>query len=275
MLIAQISDIHIAGWGKKTYNIAPMAENLERSVDHINQLNPTPDVVIVTGDIAMEGLEEEVERAAKILDKLDMPYYVVPGNHDKISTLWTVMGGKACPAMPDGFINFVVDDYDVRLIGVDSTVPGEPGGAICEKRAAWLDARLAEDTEKPTAIFMHHPPVKCGVLETDEDGFEGADRLAAVIEKYTNIERLICGHIHLQVNVRWHGTVVSTAPSTGMELVLDLTLKRESEFILEAPGYQLHYWTPQKDLVTHTVYVRDVDGPYLFQEYPEDFQADK
>jgi 3',5'-cyclic AMP phosphodiesterase CpdA len=269
MLIAQISDIHIASWGKKTYNIAPMAENLARSVDHINQLNPIPDVVIVTGDISMDALKDQVERAARILDKLQMPYYVVPGNHDDRSTLWSVMGKKACPAMPDGFINFVIDDYDVRLIGLDSTSSGEPGGKICDKRAAWLDAQLAQNTEKPTVIFMHHPPVKCGVLETDVDGFEGVERFADIVDKYSNIEHIICGHIHLQVNVRWHGTVVSTAPSTGMELVLDLTLKRESEFLLEDPGYQLHFWTPQNDLVTHTVYVREIDGPYLFEEYPE------
>ncbi len=268
MLIAQISDIHIASQGKKTYNIAPMAENLMRTVDHINKLKPIPDVVIVTGDIAMDALEDQVERAARILDKLQMPYYVVPGNHDDRSTLWSVMGKKACPAMPSGFINFVVDDYDVRLIAIDSTSPGAPGGKICNTRAAWLDAQLAQNTKKPTVIFMHHPPVKCGVLETDEDGFEGVERFANIVDKYTNIEHIICGHIHLQANVRWHGTVVSTAPSTGMELVLDLTLKRESEFLLEDPGYQLHFWTPQNDLVTHTVYVREIDGPYLFEDYP-------
>lgn len=269
MIIAQISDIHISGWGKKTYNIAPMAENLERSVEHINRLVPKPDVVIVTGDIAMGGLEEEVDRAAHILDKFQMPYYVVPGNHDDRSTLWSVMGGKACPSMADGFISFVIDDYDVRLIGLDSTSIGKPGGKFCTKREAWLDEQLSDNKKKPTAIFMHHPPIKCGVLETDEDGFEGGERFASIIDKYTNIERIVCGHIHLQANVRWHGTVVSTAPSTGMELVLDLTLKRESEFILEDPGYQLHFWTPQHDLITHTVYVRETNGPYLFKDYPE------
>ncbi len=269
MLIAQISDIHIAGWGKKTYGIAPMAENLTICVDHINQIKPLPDLVIVTGDIAMGGLKEEVEHAAKILSKLQMPFYVVPGNHDDRSTLWSIFGGQACPSKFDGFINYVIDGYDVRLIGMDSTVPDGPGGEICKTRAAWLDERLAEAKAKPTAIFMHHPPVKCGVLETDVDGFIGADRLGDVVEKYSNIERLICGHIHLQANVRWRGTVVSTAPSTGMELVLDLTLKRESEFILEAPGYQLHYWSPQKNLVTHTVYVREINGPYRFEDYPE------
>ncbi|MEN8246507.1 MAG: phosphodiesterase [Thermodesulfobacteriota bacterium] len=269
MLIAQISDLHIAGWGKKTYGIAPMAENLARCIDHINRLDPKPDVVTVTGDITMSSLKEEAQRAEKILGKLQMPFYIIPGNHDDRSTLWSVFGGQACPSKLDGFINYVVDDYDVRLIGMDSTVPGGPGGEICGTRAAWLDKRLAEQKSKPTVVFMHHPPVKCGVWETDVDGFIGMDRLGDVIEKYANVERLMCGHIHLPAHVRWRGTVVSTAPSTGMELMLDLTMKRESKFILEAPGYQLHYWTPQGDLVTHTVYVRKIDGPYLFEGYPE------
>lgn len=270
MLIVQISDIHIAGPGLKTYGIAPMAENLTACVNHVNTLVPVPEVAIITGDITRSGREDETRRAAAILDRLAMPYYVVPGNHDDRATLWSVFGGQACPSMDNGFIQYTVDDYAVRLVGLDTTDPDGPGGEICPKRAAWLDARLSEDEEKPTAIFMHHPPVKCGVLETDMDGFAGADRLGDIVRNHSNIERLACGHIHLQANVRWHGTVVSTAPSTGMELALDLTLTRESEFILTDPGYQLHYWTPQRDLVTHTGYVRKMDGPYLFEEHPSD-----
>jgi hypothetical protein len=54
----------------------------------------------------------------------------------------------------------------------------------------------------------------------------------------------------------------------GLQLVLDLTLKRPSEFTLEPPGYQLHYFTPDKNLVSHSLIVKDVDGPYLFPELP-------
>ena len=272
MLIAHISDTHIAGWGKKSYGIAPMAENLHRCVNHINRLHPKPGVVLVTGDITNGGLLEEAERAKSILNKLQCPYYVIPGNHDHREILWSVFGGHACPSKAQGFINYVIEGYDIRLIGMDSTVPGSPGGEICRTRAVWLDELLSEANEQPTIIFMHHPPVKCGVSETDIDGFIGADRLGNVIEKYSNIERVICGHIHLQSHVRWRGTVVSTAPSTGMQLVLDLTLARPSEFVLEAPGYQLHYWSPEKNLVSHTIYVREIDGPYLFEEHQE---ADK
>ncbi len=267
MLIAQISDTHVPGWGKKTYGIAPMAENLALCVDHINRCNPQPDVVLVTGDITNSGAIEEAEQAASLLGRLQCPFYIIPGNHDDQSSLGAAFSDQAYPSGYQGFSNYVIEDFDVRLIAMDSTVPGEPGGKICEARAKWLDGCLSEAKKRPTVIFMHHPPVKCGVLETDIDGFVGADLLGNVVEKYTNIEGIICGHIHLPTHARWRGTVVSTAPSTGMQLGLDLTLKRPSEFILEAPGYQLHFWTPQEDLVTHTVYVREVDGPYFFEEH--------
>ncbi len=273
MLIAHISDPHVAGGGKKAYNIAPTAESLARCVDHINQLNPQPELVLVTGDITNGGLAEEAEQAVKVLNRLRHPFYIVPGNHDDRSTLRSVFGGRACPSKTGDFINYVIEGYDIRLIGMDSTVPGAPGGKICKTRAMWLDARLDECTEKATIIFMHHPPVKCGVLETDEDGFEGVALLGAVIQKYTNIERVICGHIHLEAHAAWRGTVVSTAPSTGMQLVLDLTMTQPSAFVLADPGYQLHYWTPEKHLVTHTIYVREVDGPYLFENYTERKEA--
>lgn len=269
MLIAQLSDIHIAGWGKRAYGIAPTAENLAHCVDHINQLNPKPDLVLVTGDITSKGLGEEVERSASLLSKLRYPYYIIPGNHDDRESLWSAFGGRACPSRIDGLLNYVIEGYDVRLVALDSTIPGAPGGEVCETRAAWLDKRLSEAEHQPTVIFMHHPPIRCGVIETDVDGFIGADRLGNVIEKYTNIERVICGHIHLLVHARWCGTVVSTAPSMGMQLVLDLTLQRPSEFTLEAPGYQLHYWTPEKNLITHTITVRESVDPYLFEDYRE------
>jgi len=269
MLIAQMSDTHIAGWGKKAYGIAPTAENLGLCVDHIIQINPKPELVLVTGDITNGGLQEEAERAASFLRHLQYPFFVIPGNHDDRSNLWSVFGKQACPSRVQEFMNYVIEGYDVRLIGMDSTIPGVPGGEICRTRASWLDERLSEAEKQPTVIFMHHPPVKCGVLETDVDGFIGADSFGDVVEKYSNIERIICGHIHLQAYVRWRGTVVSTAPGMGMQLVLDLTLSRPSEFVLEAPGYQLHYWSPEGNLVSHTIYVREIDGPYLFEEYPE------
>ncbi len=266
MLIAQISDTHITAPGTRAFGVAPMADNLTRCVEHLNQVIPRPDLVLVTGDVSQKGLPKELEHAATLLAGLSMPYYVIPGNHDNRQSLWAAFGGGACPSREGGFIHYAVDDYEIRLIALDSTVADASGGAFCEARAAWLDKRLSEDPLKPTVIFMHHPPVKCGVVETDIDGFEGTDRLAAVIEKYHNIEKILCGHIHLPAHTRWHGTVVSTAPSIGMQLVLDLQLKRE-EFTLQQPAYLLHYWNKEKELITFSLNVDSNTRTYPFLDH--------
>ena len=266
MLIAQISDTHIAGWDKQAYGIAPTADNLALCVKNINQLIPKPALVLVTGDITNTGLTEEFEQALSLLKKLDIPYYVIPGNHDNRLELKSVFGQQSCPCESPDFINYVINDFEVRLIAMDSTIQGEAGGELCETRLVWLNKQLAKNTRKPTIIFMHHPPVKVGVIESDIDGFIGADNLGKIIEKYPNIERIICGHAHLQTHTLWHNTVVTTAPSVGMELVLDLTMKKPSQFVLEPPSYLLHSWTPDKNLVTHTISTRKTDGPYLFED---------
>ncbi len=267
MLIAQISDTHITSAGKKAYGVAPTIENLKVCIKNINQLIPRPDLVLLTGDITNSSLTKEFEQAFLLLNKLDMPYFVIPGNHDDRIKLKTTFGKHCASAStPENFIQYVVDDYDIRLIAMDSTIPKEAGGELCQSRLDWLDEQLAKNTTKPTIIFMHHPPVKVGVIEADIDGFIGAKKLGKIIEKYNNIEQIICGHVHLQTHTRCHGTIVTTAPSVSMELVLDLTLKKPSQFVIEPPSYLLHYWTPYKNLVTHTISARKTDGPYLFKE---------
>ncbi len=268
MLIVQISDPHITVLGQKAYGIAPTDEYLVRCVEHINMLNPEPDLALVTGDITNEGLLESAQHASRLLSKLQCPYYIIPGNHDDRSVLRSVFGDKFCPTTDPEFIHYVIEGHDVRLIAVDSTKPGFPGGQMCESRLQWLEQQLLEETRKPTIIFMHHPPLKCGVLETDADGFDGVDELGLLIEGFSNIQAVICGHIHLPTHTRWRGTMVSTGLSTGMLLDLDLTMTRPSGFFLNASGYQLHHLTEHGNLITHTINVRENNnGPYFFEEH--------
>ena len=267
MLIAHISDTHIAGPGLKTNGIAPMAENLRRCIADINALSVAPDLVLLSGDVTNDSTRDEAQRAATILADLNSPYYLVPGNHDDRDVLWDVFGGSAIPSRNDGFINFVIDGPDLRVIALDSVSQGESGGAVCETRAEWLMATLSEGGDQPTVIFMHHPPLKCGVPETDQDGFIGAEALGEIVAQYPNIQRIMCGHIHLLTHARWNGTVVTTAPSMGMQLTLDLTQSQPSRFQVTDPGYLLHHWTPEKVLITHAVTVRDMDGPYEFRQH--------
>lgn len=270
MIIAQISDLHIAAGEQKTFGVAPMAENLQRCVLHINALMPKPDLVLITGDIANDGLLAETRRASMILEQLDIPFYLVPGNHDNRQILNSVFGNQVCPTSVDGFIQYEIDGYDLRLIAIDSTSSTGPGGELCSKRLAWLEERLALPDKRPIGLFMHHPPVKFSVQETDLDGFAGVGEFWKLLENDERIERILCGHIHLPALVSWKKFVVSTAPSIGMRLTVDLTLKKASQFVLEKPSYHLHYWTPEKRLITHTIVVAaEKEHPFAHSETVE------
>jgi 3',5'-cyclic-AMP phosphodiesterase len=264
MLIAQISDSHIMAQGRKTLGIAPMSQNLAACVRYLNQLEPAPDVVLVTGDVSDQGDAAAMAEAATILDRLKCRYFAIPGNHDDAATFWAQFGDTACPSRTAAGIDYVIEGFALRLICMDSTRDGAPGGALSPAQLQWLDQRLRESPAQPTLLFMHHPPLDLGILETDMDGFVNRDHLGRIVRQHSNILRIACGHVHLAINARWNGTLVCTAPGTGMHLALDLTLLKPSRFLLGPPTCLLHHWSAQKRLITHTVTIESRDGPHLF-----------
>ena len=267
MLVAQISDTHIAGPDQKTCGVAPMAENLARCVANINALSVKPDVVLLSGDVTNSASRSEARHAAQILSQLEAPLFLVPGNHDDRNVLRDIFGGKAIPSGTSGdFINYVIEGFPIRIIAIDSVETGKSGGNLCQARMDWLRECLKQGGDQPTLVFMHHPPLKLGVPETDIDGFSGSQGLGEIVAAYPNIERILCGHIHLQTHTRWNGTIVTTAPSMGMQLTFDLRQSETSEFMLSDPAYLLHRWTDNKKLVTYSIALSSLPGPYSFDE---------
>jgi Icc protein len=96
-------------------------------------------------------------------------------------------------------------------------------------------------------------------------GLAGIDGLAAVISRHPQVERLIAGHLHRSITVRFAGTVATTCPSPAHQVALDLDPDARDDFVMEPPAFQLHWWNGTS-LVTHTAYVEQFDGPYPFRE---------
>src|SRR5437762_2658702 len=256
MLIAQITDTHIKPDGALAYRRVDTAGFLARAVDHLLHLDPRPDVVLATGDLVDGGTAEEYQRLRRLLAPLPMPVYLIPGNHDDREAMRREFADHTY--MPrNGFIQYVVDDGPVRLIALDTLLPGSGGGIVDTERVAWLDARLGEARSKPTLIFMHHPPFKTGIAYMDSIGLQGADALAEVVRRHPQVERVVCGHLHRSIQSRWAGTVASTAPSTAHQVVLDVREDAALGFTLEPPGYARHLWREGLGLVTHVATVGD------------------
>lgn len=266
MLIAQISDTHIKPEGRLAYRRVDTAAFLARAVDHLRRLVPGPDVVLATGDLVDAGRPEEYAHLRRLLAPLPMPVFLVPGNHDAREPMRDVFADHAYLPRNGEFLHYVVDDYPLRLIGLDTLVPGEGGGRLGEARLRWLARRLEEAPERPTLIFMHHPPFRTGIARMDAIGLVDADAFGAVIERHRQVEAIVCGHLHRPIHTRWRGTVVTTAPSPAHQVALDVRESGDLGWVLEPPAVLLHLWRPGQGVVTHTSYIGDYAGPYPFHE---------
>jgi Icc protein len=279
MMIAQITDLHVRPRGKVAYERVDTNAMLETAVATIEALPRKPDLVIASGDLTDCGLAEEYEVLRDILEPLSMPFYLVPGNHDRRAELFAEFGSDGYLKNDDGFLHYTIEGHEVRLIGLDTVVPGHGHGEMCAKRLAWLEGRLAERLEQPTLIFMHHPPFSTGLADMDRINCRNGASMAGVVRRVDNVERVVCGHHHRPITVRWGGTIGSVAPSTAHQVTLDLVPDGSaSSFTMEPPGFHLHVWSKEAGLVTHGVTIGTFDGPFPFildAEYPGQMAAPK
>lgn len=265
MLIAHISDMHIRAPGELAYGRVDTAVHLRRCVAHILALEPRPDIVVATGDLVDLGRREEYRHLAEILAPLPIPLFLIPGNHDDRDALRNTMGGLDYLDSDSEFIQYVAFRGGLRLIALDTLVPGRGEGLLCAVRLTWLEDKLGADRETPTIILMHHPPFTTGIEHMDRVGLRTAFPLEPMIRRYTNVERILCGHLHRSIQMRFGGTLATTCPSPAHQVALDLAPSAPSMFVMEPPGYLLHRSTPA-GTVTYGVVVGEYAGPFPFYE---------
>lgn len=272
MLIAHITDLHIRPRGKPAYRVSETNALTERAIDVVAALKPRPDVLVVTGDLTDCGLAEEYAHLDGLLARLDMPVLVVPGNHDRRETLRAGLKLDPHSVFDDGFVQFCADLGTLRLIGLDTLVPGQSAGALCDRRLAFLEASLAGANGKPVVVFMHHPPFDCGIVHMDRIRLlDGAEAFRDIISRHPNVERILCGHHHRPITTRFAGTIAQIIPSVTHQVTLDLAPEGAATFHMEPPAYCLHSYRPGTGLVSHTAYVERYPGPYPFvldADYP-------
>ena len=270
-IIAQLSDFHVRPHGKTAYGDVDTNAMFHDAVDAVLKLDPQPDCVVVSGDLTDCGLDEEYQIVADGLARLPMPVFVIPGNHDRREQLIQSLSPRHRYLPRDGFINFVADDFPVRLIGLDSVEAGQTYGTFCATRQQWLRDTLAAGAGKPTVIAIHHPPFLVGVDGMDELRLIDAAALGAIIKDHPEVERVLCGHYHRAITTRYAGTIGYVAPSTAHQVALDLRPGRSNRFIMEPPGLAVHTWRPDMGMTSHLVPIGDYGGPFdvaLDRDYP-------
>ena len=250
MLIAQISDLHIRDHLGMFGELVDTSKTLEKAVQLLNALEPQPDVVLATGDLTDDGTKEQYSQLLEILSPLSAPLLPLPGNHDEHSEFLNAFSSKLPDELPENHCSYVIDDFPVRLIGLDTSLPGRHDALFSEEHELWLSNVLTQEKDKPTLIFTHFPPFETGINFMDLAGLKSADRLENIIKNHPQVKLLVSGHVHRPIQTSFGSTMVSVCPSTGNQLKLDLNPKNGSA-VDEPPGFQLHIWKNDR-FVTHT-----------------------
>jgi len=243
--VVQISDPHIgARWAR-----ADPLDTLGGVIEAIGDLPFAVDGVIVTGDLAANGTDEQYGALVEALGSLEAPWAALPGNHDDRAAFRRHIdvgeGGAA-----DGPTSHLCQFGELRVVMLDTIVPGSDGGELDGGRLEWLAEQLDADSgdAPPTLIAMHHPPFPCGVPVMDEIRLaDGAARgLAELIGSHPEIVGLTCGHNHRVIAASFAGRPALVAPSTYCQfpLVLD---DREIAPVPDPVGFAVHTLLPALD----------------------------
>jgi 3',5'-cyclic AMP phosphodiesterase CpdA len=263
MLLAQISDLHVRPDGILYQGVVDSNAMLRAALARLARLDRVPDLMLVTGDLVDEGRPEEYQKVHELLAQTAIPYLIIPGNHDNRENL-----RRAFPEhdyLPKtGSLHYCIDDFPVRIVALDSTVPGAHHGAIDVAGLDWLAATLEANPSKPTLVMLHHPPFLSGIPYLDKYRYVGAAAFGEIIASVNNIEAVLCGHVHRAMTRRWAGTIVCACPSTTTEIALQLAANAPPESYLAPGACMLHLWEESTGLISHVKSLGDYPGPHPF-----------
>lgn len=264
MLIAHLSDPHIRPDGELYQGVVDSNAQFAAAIAHVNRLDPRPDLVLLSGDLVDHGDADEYAMLTRLLAPLDVPVLAIPGNHDEREAFRRAFSGQSwLPAR--GPIDYAVGDLGpVRVVALDVTLPGLHHGAVSEAGAAWLDRMLAAEPSRPTIVMMHQPPFDTGIPYMDLYSCREGRLLASIVARHPQVERILCGHVHRVMQLRFGGTTLCTAPSTTTAIALRLQPDAGPASHIEPPAMLLHHWRQGTGLVTHFVPIGNFPGPYPF-----------
>jgi 3',5'-cyclic-AMP phosphodiesterase len=246
MRIVQLSDTHIVEPGELLNGIHDTASRLALTVAAIEGLHP--DLVLLTGDLVDAGSREQYEHLRGLLAPLTAPMVLLPGNHDDPQVLADAFG------LPPTFDRVLAGE--VTVVTLDSSRRYRPHGELSSEQLNWLAATL-EQLRGPVLVALHHPPFVTGVDHMDAMRLDAqsSDRLASVIMRYPEVQRVVCGHLHRHHAHRFAGTVAMSCPATAPAI----GPQPWPVFIDEPPACLLHVWNDRTGMATSMISIGSFD----------------
>ncbi|QEE61591.1 phosphodiesterase [Salinibacterium sp. dk2585] len=219
-VIAHISDTHLLAGGRRLYDAVDTAQNLERALVQLERSDIRPEALVFTGDLADLG-EPEAYATLKdlvepVAERLGAQVIWVMGNHDERYQYSEALFGNGSEQPQDR----VYDINGLRIVSLDTTVPGYHHGELTDEQLEWLAEELARPAAHGTLIAVHHPPIPTPLLWAMQMlELHDQHRFANVVEG-TDVRGILAGHLHYSSHSTVAGIPVSVAAATCYTLDL-------------------------------------------------------
>ena len=255
--LLHLSDTHLLAGNRPLGGRFDTAANLTRTLEAAEAIGIRPDAIVFTGDLtdlgepeAYEALREAVEPVAA---RLGAPVVWVAGNHDERPAMRSALLGQDQSQQP---ITGVWDLGGLRLVALDSSVPGWHHGDLDTAQLEWLRGVLAAPAPLGTILALHHPPLPSHVPLFDILELRDQGRFAEVVAG-SDVRAILAGHLHYSTSGTFAGVPVSVAAAT----CYTMNLARAAVDVngMDA-GQSFHLVHVYDDTITHAV-VPVVDAP--------------
>ncbi len=229
MRIVQVSDTHLFSDSSKTLLGLNTQQSLEAVIELLQSDRRKPDVIILTGDLSQDNSVQAYKRIIEVFKPFSCPIYWIPGNHDNPEVLEATFSTSRFKE--DKVI--ILDDWLVVLL--NSHYPRHDSGLLNHTELSRLEHYLHQYPQKNTLIFLHHPPIELGAAWLDQSRLVNGEELLSLVEKYPQVQGIICGHVHQAYETYYKNISILSAPSTCIQF-----LPNSQRFALDtvAPGYR-------------------------------------
>jgi 3',5'-cyclic AMP phosphodiesterase CpdA len=209
-----VSDTHLLAGGGKLYGSVDSETQLREIFDEVEASGGRPEAIVFTGDLADKGEPDAYARLLDIVEpaaaRLGAEVIWVMGNHDDRANFREGLFGEV---PTDRAVDRVYDINGLRVITLDSTVPGHHYGQVTGDQLDWLAEELAFPAPHGTILAMHHPPVPSVLDLAVSVELRDQKSLAEVLEG-SDVRSIIAGHLHYSTNATFAGIPVSVASAT-------------------------------------------------------------
>ncbi|MFI0424147.1 metallophosphoesterase [Spongiactinospora sp. 9N601] len=191
--IIQLSDTHIVPEGELLHGSQDTIQHVAAVLTALQESGLSPDALLLTGDLADTGRPEAYARLRALVEpaaeRIGCPVLYAMGNHDeRIAFRAGLLPGE-------GAVDYVHMAGDLRIIVLDSTVPGHHHGELSAAQLDWLRAELATPAPAGTIVALHHPPIPSPLALLDMVGLNSAAELADAV-RGSDVRMILAGHAH-------------------------------------------------------------------------------